>query len=89
MQAQDEDGLEETQSRRSGEEKKEGKNIDEQQVETSKLSRVQWAEEERRGEQACWQGNAYFGGMQHHWGNTCTSPGSRRSYSFRAVLQRA
>lgn len=53
MQAQDEDGLEETQSRRSGEEKKEGKNIDEQQVETSKLSRVQWAEEEPRGEQAC------------------------------------
>lgn len=48
MQAQDEDGLEETQNRRSGEEKKEGKNI-----ETSKLSRVQWAEEERRGEQAC------------------------------------
>lgn len=55
MQAQDEDVLEETkkQSRRSGEEKKEGKNIDEQQIETSKLSRVQWAAEELRGEQTC------------------------------------
>lgn len=52
-QAQDEDVLEETQSRRQGEKKKEGKNIDEQQIETSKLSRVQWAAEEPHGEQAC------------------------------------
>lgn len=43
MQAQDQDVLEETQSRRPGEEKKEGKNIDEQQIDTPELSGVQWA----------------------------------------------
>lgn len=46
VQTQNKDVLEETHSRRSGQEKKELKTIDEQQIDTSELSRVQWAVEE-------------------------------------------